>query len=56
MSVQQEAEALVRLNGLRAPQLLVDRAIRAIRADDDIEIVRVESLIQAVGRVLDAQS
>lgn len=53
MSHADQAEELIRIHGIRAPQLLVDRLVGAVKAGDEGEILSLDSQLKAVERLLE---
>jgi hypothetical protein len=52
MSADRDAAALVQEHGDRAPQLLVDQLVHAVRAGDEGRITMLDKLLRAVDALL----
>lgn len=54
MSIETEGAAWIRLHGHRAPQLLVDALVQAVRAKDEQKMHEIDALLQAVDTMMAA--
>jgi hypothetical protein len=52
VSIESEAEELVRSHGEGARQLLVNRTVLAVKAGDEAEIARLDGILKAVERLI----
>lgn len=53
VSVQDEAEALIRTHGHRAVQRVIDELVLAIKCANEPEITRLDGLLKAIDRILE---
>jgi hypothetical protein len=51
MPLTREATAFIASHGKRAPQLLVDKMVAAVREGDEVELRAVNALAMAVERI-----
>jgi hypothetical protein len=54
MSIETEGAAWIRLHGHRAPQLLVDALVQAVRAKDEQKMHEIDGLLRAVDTMIAA--